>query len=82
MRSPIEILIDQATGFENANGWRDMSTAPKDGKGILGGVWLKDDVFWVETIFWDGKNWADITGDKPQTPLTYWQPWPDPPKAD
>lgn len=72
----------------DANGWMDISTAPKDGTDILGG----SAEYGVAIYHWDTqkyhkkpkpywKRWFhSIPYDRAQPP-THWQPLPSPPET-
>ena len=62
--------------------WRDMDSAPKDGKPFLAGWW--SDTYWqCEKVHW--ANGPVYEGDNGidgliEVPATHWQPLPEPPK--
>jgi hypothetical protein len=64
----------------DANGWRPISTAPRDKTMVL----LWDRVVGVLHGWWDGAAWVH-SWDSERIPgqecITHWQPLPPPPEA-
>jgi len=77
-------LAQAAIEAYEANQWRGISSAPKDGTYILLGV---DDVHYTEeniaVASWDGTEWIydECSGDAFNNP-THWCPLPSPPKQE
>lgn len=69
----MEIVAETAPG--DAQGWRSMDSAPKDGSSII--AWAAD-VQSALTVFWDAVIYdcwiEDIGGAKCWLSLTHWKP--------
>lgn len=73
-----EALRPGSTGEDE--GWRDISTAPKDGSEALvtGFIWNDESKGrWQQVAAWNGDAWA--TEQAPLHPPTHWMPLPSPP---
>jgi hypothetical protein len=66
----------------DAQRWRPIETAPKDGTSILG-YWMggQHDCAIHVTKFWRGR-WWEPNEDYPQCEPTHWMPLPQPPAID
>jgi len=72
--------------IEKAAGWRDIGSAPKDGRRILisdgNDVWAAT---WLDNsqTKWPWKGWKTDKGipigEHAKNPITHWQPYPSPP---
>lgn len=63
--------------------WQPISTAPKDGTGIL--AWIPDwtttmVVFWKESRWWMPVGYDGLMSMRGDPPITHWMPLPEPPK--
>lgn len=68
-------------------GWRDIASAPKDGRYIIAGCFNRDELLWVKHSRWveDGDSvdyvcgWTNGNTEDDACFPTHWQPLPAPP---
>lgn len=72
-------LLSAARRGLDADGWRDIASAPKDGTWIL--VWLGGVANCADTIQWAYDGWWNGCSGyvRSEGPPTHWRPLPDPP---
>jgi len=82
----VDQLQDQFRHLLQAQEWKPIESAPKDGERII--LWLDDEGFSM-TGYWDAKEemwrlpeWDMWTGEEGMHTLTHWMPLPLPPQAN
>lgn len=77
-RQPVPGVYGPGQETEQASGWRDIATAPKDGAEVL--VYGPEDGVCVAVT---GLPWAEgmwISASEDRVDPTHWMPLPEPPK--